>query len=149
MTDGKRRPLAEWLNEKQMTPDALSQADAGLSPGVIARWQRTGQVPPQALTRGLQIADALGVPPELLVLSPDRRGLSESGYRFMLYASGTDRTGWNASIESWGTDQRDGGTPRPLARRFDDQGTWAGGATRESSLDALESELREMIRATF
>jgi hypothetical protein len=148
VTEGTRRPLAAWLKDKQMTPEALSHANAGLSPGVIARWQRTGQVPAQALSRGLQVADALGVPPELLEFSPDRRGLSEAGYRFVLYASGENRTGWKAAIESWRPpmDQRDGRTPYTLASRFNDERARALGATRESSLDALETELRELIR---
>jgi hypothetical protein len=151
VTGGKRRPLAEWLKEKQMTPDALSQANAGLSPGVIARWQRTGEVPPQAMARGLQVADALGVPPELLELSPDRRGLSEGGYRFVLFSSGTNRSGWNASIEAWGcpTDPQEGRMPRALEGRLNDAAVRARGTTLESSLDALETELREMIRANL
>ena len=33
MIESKRRPLGEWLKEKQMTPDALAQANAGLSGG--------------------------------------------------------------------------------------------------------------------
>jgi hypothetical protein len=148
VTDVIKRPLAAWLKDKQMTPEALSHANAGLSPGVIARWQRTGEVPPQALARGLQVADALGVPPELLEFSPDRRGLSEGGYRFVLYTTGENRTGWKAVIESWRppTDQREARMPRALASRFSDSGARAHGATRESSLDVLETELRALIR---
>jgi hypothetical protein len=90
----------------------------------------------------------LGVPPELLEFSPDRRGLSEGGYRFVLYASGENRTGWKAAIESWRppVDQRDERTPHMLTNRFNDTSARAHGATRESSLDALETELRGLIR---
>jgi hypothetical protein len=77
--------------------------------------------------------------------------MSEGGYELVLYAHRSNERGWEACIESWGWPlDREGLTPRPLTLRFN-----AGigpenrvhGPTSEAALDALENELRALIRA--
>jgi hypothetical protein len=149
VTDGKRRTLGEWLAEKQMTAEGLVNAGAGVSEDVILRWVKTCKMPPkvEASGRSLTIADALGVPPELLDVGPRYRGMTEAGYRFFLRTRGSDDHGWEAQIDAWGPpkDEPGGSTPRPIAERANSSSRTSG-PTLEVSLDALEQELREVIR---
>ena len=150
MTDGKRRTLGQWLAERKMTPEQLVNAGAGVSADVIRRWVKTAKMPPkvEVSSRSLTIADALGVPPELLDVGPRYRGMTEAGYRFFLRTRGSDDHGWEAQIDAWGPpkDAPGGSTPRPIAERAN-SGSRTSGPTLEGSLDALEQELRDLIRA--
>jgi hypothetical protein len=149
MTQGKRRTPKEWRADPQRTPDDRWRARAGIDPDAITRGERPRAMPANAESRALQVADALGVPPELLDLGPTRRGFSEAGYRFVLFTQGSDDRGWDARIESWGWPKsRTGTTPGVLAQRFNDAGARTHGPTAAASLAALETELRELIRTT-
>jgi hypothetical protein len=149
MTDGKRRTLAEWLAEKQMNPNKLMRAGAGVSLDGIRHWVRTGKMPleVEANHRSLAIADALGVPPELLDAGPTYRGFTEAGHRFFITTQGRDDRGWEASIDAWGPpkDVPEGAFPAVSHRVISDERVT--GPTAEASLDALEQELRDLIRA--
>jgi hypothetical protein len=148
-----RRTFKEWLDAKKLTPDQVMRARAGVSTDALTQWARTGEVPLEVTGGGrcLQVARALGVPPEQLDCGPSRRGMSEGGYELMLYAHDSSERGWEAYIESWGWPKdREGVTPTPLAHRFNrgiGPENRVKGPTREAALDALEDELRELIRA--
>ena len=151
MTDGKKRTLKEWLEEKKMTPEQLMRANAGVSTESLARWAKTGKVPLEVTGPGrcLQVADALDVPPEQLDCGPPRRGMSEAGYRIVLYTHQTVNHDWEAYLESWGPPKsRPAHTvsPRPVGQGLNDRRR-VKGPTAEASLDALEDQLRELIRA--
>ena len=144
MTDGTRRTLPDWLKEKNMRPNQLMRAGAGVSTGVIRRWVQTGTMPleVEANHRSLPIALALGVPPELLDVGPNYRGMTEAGHRFYLRTRGTDDRGWEAQIDGWKgpDDVPEGSTRIPLWERVK-------GPTAEASLDAFDQGLRDLIRA--
>jgi hypothetical protein len=149
MTQGKRQTPKEWREGTRRIRDDRQRGRAGIDPDVITRGERSGAMPVDAESRTLQVADALGVPPELLDLGPSRRGFSEAGYRFVLFTQGSDGRGWDARIESWGWPKsRTGTIPRVLALRFNDAGARTRGPTAAASLAALETELRELIRTT-
>jgi hypothetical protein len=150
MTQGKRRTPKEWREGTQRTPDDRWLTQAGIDPDVITRRERPGTMPADTESRTLQVADALGVPPEFLDLGPTRRGFSEAGYRFVLVTQGSHGPGWYARIESWRWPKsRTGTTPSALAQRFNDTRARTQGPTAAASLAALETELRELIRTTL
>jgi hypothetical protein len=92
--------------------------------------------------RCLQVADALGVAPELLDCGTYRRGMSEGKYRLVLVATGHERSGWEAMIEAWGWTNDEGRIPPDaLTARFNTT-LRTKGATAEEALDAVENELR-------
>jgi hypothetical protein len=146
-----KRTFKEWLDAKTMTPDQVMRNRAGVSAEVLTRWAKTNEVPLEVTGGGrcLQVARALGVPPEQLDCGPNRRGMSEAGYELVLYAYGHGDD-WKAYIESWGPPKnRVGLTPTSLAHRFNapSPGNRVPGPTRKGALDALETELRALIRA--
>ena len=149
MTDGKRRTLAEWMAEKKLRPNRLMRAGAGVSLDGIRHWVRTGKMPleVEANHRSLSIADALGVPPELFDAGPTYRGFTEAGLRFFIKTQGRDDRGWEASIDAWGPPRgvAEGSFPAVSHRVISDERV--KGPTAEASLDALEQELRDLIRA--
>jgi hypothetical protein len=150
MTQGKRRTPQEWREGTQRTPDDRWRTRMGIDPDVIMRGERPKAMPADTESRALQVADALGVPPEVLDLGPTRRGFSEAGYRFVLVTQGSHDRGWDARIESWRWPKsQTGTTPSVLAQRFNDAGARTHGSTAAASLAALETELRELIRSTL
>jgi hypothetical protein len=148
VTDGKRRTLAEWLKEKNMSPEQLMRAGVGVGSDVIQKWVRTGKMPleVEANGRSLSIADALGVPPELLDVGPNYRGFSVAGHRFFIKTRGRDDLGWEAQIDAWGPpkDAPQESTPQAVSHRIYSPER-VKGPTAEESLDALEQELRDLI----
>jgi hypothetical protein len=142
MTQGKRRTLKAWRAEKKLTPEALWRAGAGISPDVIRRWEQSGEPPAEARGHGIAVAQALGVPVDLLDFGASRRGFTEAGYQFVLAARGRDATGWEAIVEDWkGPDP----WSSAVAMRAN-IGPRSNGPVKAAALDALEAELRELIR---
>jgi hypothetical protein len=151
MSDGKKRTLKEWLDEKKMTPEQLMRAGAGVGSDVLTRWAKTGQDPLEVTgpARCLSVADALDVPPEHLDCGPERRGMSEAGYRIVLYTHQTANHDWETYLESWGPPKNWPAhtvSPHPVREGLNDRRR-VKGPTAEASLDVLENQLRELIRA--
>jgi hypothetical protein len=139
-----RRTLKEWRETKQLTPEDLWRAGSGIPPAVIEQWEAEGEPPQEALPNLIALARALDVSLEQLDLGPNRRGFSEAGYDFVLFSRGRDDRHWWARIGAWGW-PNDGETPRAIADRVASAAK-AMGPTATTALDALEAELRELIR---
>jgi hypothetical protein len=144
-----RRPLWAWREDKQLTPEHVAQAVDGMSPQVIRQWEAVGEPPPEALPHLIAVARALAIPLERLDLGPNRRGLQEGEYTFILFARGHDnrqwQARWHARIGAWGAPTT-AVTPQAIAERVT-SGVPAKGPTVEAALNALEAELRALVRA--
>ena len=136
-----RRTLTALRQEKHLTVEGLWRAGAGVSPLGIKLWETTGEPPPEARGRCIEVARALEVPLDHLDLGVFRRGFSEAGAHFVLYTRVRDGRGWSAWVESWeATDAWASSIAAyvPVAR--------VTALTAKTALDALETELRELIR---
>jgi hypothetical protein len=73
---------------------------------------------------------------------------AEGKYRMVLYATGTDGTGWEAMIEAWGWSNDEGrAPPKALLLRFNDSSIRSKGKTADEALDRVEAEPRALIQA--
>jgi transcriptional regulator with XRE-family HTH domain len=140
----ERRTLKEWREAKQLTPDDLARAGSGIAPAMILQWEAEGEPPTDALPHLIALARALDVPLEQLDLGANRRGFSEEGYDFVIFARGRDDLRWRARIGAWGWPAT--GTVPPAIMERTGSRARAIGTTIEAALDALENELRELIR---
>jgi hypothetical protein len=129
-----------------MTPEQLGQAGAGISPEVIQQWETAGEPPAEAMRHLISVARALEVPLEHLDLGPLRRGFSEAGYTFVLFARGRADHPWRARIGAWGWPA--GSTPPEAIAERVRSGDPAARPTAEAALAALEAELRDLVRRT-
>lgn len=146
-SESQRRTLQQWREARQLTPEDLARAGAGISPEVIQEWEADGEPPTAAMPSLISVARALGVPLDQLDLGPIRRGFDAGGYSFVLYArsrNGRNHQEWRARIGLWGWP--DGGPSPAIADRVSTKVTSAG-PSAEAALDALEAELRELIGA--
>jgi hypothetical protein len=143
MSDTPRRTLQAWREAKQLTPEALTQAGAGITPEIIQQWEEAGEPPAEAMPSLITVARALEVPLEQLDLGSTRRGFDIDGYTFVLFARGREERPWRARIGAWGwpaSGARESITTRATS------GVAASGPSAEAALDALEAELRELVR---
>jgi len=144
MASSSRRSLQAWREEKHLTPEDLEQAGAGISAALIRQWEADGEPPAAALPHLISIARTLGVPLEEFDLGPIRRGWSEAGYSFVIFARGQDDRRWRARVGSWGWPA--GATPdEDIAERVTSGGR-AIRSTCDAALSALETELRALVR---
>lgn len=147
MPDGQpQRGLGAWLAERQLTPEQLTERGAGITADLIRQWEVSGEPPPEALPHLMTVAQILDVPLEHLDLGQNRRGIREGEYAFVIYARNTRRRGdrhWRAGIGAWGWPEGD--PPEVISARVN-SGDRAGGPTLEAALDALEAELRALVR---
>jgi hypothetical protein len=146
MSDTPRQTLRAWREAKQLTPEALAQAGAGIGPEIIQQWEEAGEPPAEAMPSLITVARALDVPLEQLDLGPNRRGFDLGGYTFVLFARGREERPWRARIGAWGW-PADSQPADAIAERAT-SGVAATGNSAEAALDALEAELRELVRAT-
>lgn len=144
MTDSGRRTLRAWREAKQLTPEALTQAGAGISPEVIQQWEEAGEPPAEAMPSLIMVARALDVPLEQLDLGANRRGFDVGGYTFVLFARGREERPWRARIGAWGWPAN--GEPLATIAERATSGVAATGASAEVALDALEAELRDLVQ---
>jgi transcriptional regulator with XRE-family HTH domain len=140
-----RRTLAAWREERQLTPEQLAESGSGISAEQIREWETAGIPPVEALPHLISVARALNAPLDQLDLGPNRRGIIEGGYSFVLFARGRDGRPWRARIGSWGWPAGHA-PPKAIAERVS-AGDRASGSTMEAALDALEEELRMLVRA--
>jgi hypothetical protein len=147
MATSGRRALHAWREARQLTPEQLAQAGAGISAELIRQWETSGEPPADALPHLITLARVLEVPLDQLDLGPNRRGFSEGGYSFVLFARGRDDRRWRARIGAWGWPA--GSTPPEAITNRAISGVHAGGPTVEDALDALEAELRALVRETL
>jgi hypothetical protein len=144
MASSSRRSLQAWREEKQLTPEELEQAGAGISADLIRQWEAEGEPPAAALPHLISVARALEAPLEEFDLGPTRRGWSEAGYSFVIFARGQDDRRWRARVGSWGWPA--GATPDEVIAERVTSGTRAVRPTSDAALGALETELRALVR---
>lgn len=144
MNDSPRRTLRDWREAKHLTPEALVQAGAGISTEIIQQWEEAGEPPAEAMPSLITVARALDVPLEQLDLGPNRRGFDVGGYTFVLFARGREDRPWRARIGAWGWPAA--GAPAAAISERVASAAAATGASAEAALDALEAELRELVR---
>ena len=144
MASSERRTLQQWREEKRLTAEQLEQAGAGISAELVRQWEADGEPPAAALPHLITVARALEVPLERLELGPTRRGISDAGYSFVIFARGRDDRRWRARVGAWGW-PADATSPEVIAERAN-SGARAIRSTCEAALNALETELRALVR---
>jgi hypothetical protein len=144
MTSSSRRSLQAWREEKHLTPEDLEQAGAGVSAALIRQWEADGEPPAAALPHLITVARILEAPLEEFDLGPTRRGWSEAGYSFVIFARGQDERRWRARVGSWGWPA--GATPDEAIAERVTSGGRAIRSTCDAALSALETELRALVR---
>jgi hypothetical protein len=149
MGGNERRTSNEGMELTRLTSHDVMRTRAGGSATVLDPWAKRGTLSREVAGAGrcLDVADALGLAPELRDGRSFRRGMSEGTYRLVLHTHGTERTGWGAYIESWGWSQDHGRVPPTKVLHRFNSSKRVKGATAAASLAALEAELRALMRA--
>jgi hypothetical protein len=144
MESNARRALQVWREEKHLSPEQLAQAGAGITAELIQQWEADGEPPGEALPHLITVARTLNIPLEQLDLGRNRRGFTEAGYSFVIFTRGRDDRRWRARVGAWGWPA--GTTPSEEIAERAASGARAIRSTSEAALNALETELRALVR---